>query len=100
MINPLSENELDISFSGAFIEEWIKGSPAQVMEHLKTVVDGVALYRNKYLAAQEDHAILQARYNDLTALSSQYLMIIQELRQQVDGLLIETQRDLHHHESE
>lgn len=99
-IQELSEQELDISYSAEFVKVWLDGAkpptPGQVIENLAVVVNGVALYRKKFLDAQEDHDILLARYNELTALTANYVQVIAELRQQNEGLLIETQREFHH----
>jgi len=96
--NALSDEELDLSYAVGFVETWNKEAPEQVKENFKIIVSGIALYRTKYVAAQQDVIDLRQKYNDLTALSANYLATIQQLREQVDGLLIETQRDLHHKE--
>lgn len=96
----LSEQELEVGYAGAFLEEWLKDAPAQVKDHLKAILDGVALYRQMYFTAQEDFAGLQARYNELVALSAGYLQLVQQQKQLLDEALIEIQRDLHKKGSE
>lgn len=93
--SPVSEQELDISYAGAFLKEWLKDAPEQVKINLNTVIDGVKLYRDKYFTEAEDFAGLQARYNELTGLTAGYLQLIQQQRQLLDEVLIEQQRDLH-----
>lgn len=87
--------EQDISFAQGFIEEWLKDSPAQVKEHLKVLADGVVFYREKFLVVEEDYTKLLDRYNQLTALSSNYLAALSQQKEQIDSLLIETQREFH-----
>jgi len=94
-LNQLSDDELDLSYAIGFVQEWNDKAPEQVKENFKLVTDGVTLYRTKYLAAQQDVIDLRSKYNDLTALTANYLATIQQLREQVDGLLIETQREYH-----
>ncbi len=97
-LNQLSNEELDLSYAIGFVEAWNEKAPEQVKQNFKLVTDGVKLYRDKYVAAQQDVIDLRQKYNDLTALSANYLAVIQQLRQQIDGLLIETQREFHHKE--
>ena len=92
---PITEQELDISMAKGFLEEWLKESPEAVRDNLKTIVDGVSLYRQKYLDIQEDYNKTLESYNRLTALSSLYLQQISQQKEQIDQLLIDTQRDLH-----
>jgi|ERR1700676_428398 len=101
MIKPLSEFELDISFAQGFVESLIEGGnedpkiKSAMLENIKTLADGIAFYRQKYLEAQEDYDKLLGNYNQLTALSSNYLASLAQQREQIDGLLIETQREFH-----
>ncbi len=99
-MEPLSEKELDISHVQGFLEEWLKNEPAAVKENLKTLIDGVTYYRKKYLDAQEDYSKVLEKYNQLTALSSSYLGLLSQQKEQIDGLLIETQREFHKPENE
>lgn len=90
----------DISFAQGFIEEWLKDAPDPVKEHLNVLVDGVAFYREKYIIAQEDYDRLQNNYNQLTALSASYLGLLEQQKEEINGLLIETQREFHKTEPE
>lgn len=99
-LNALSDDELDLSYALGFVEAWNEKAPEQVKENLKLIAEGIMLYRKKYIAAQEDVIDLRKKYNDLTALSAQYLEVIQQLRDQVAGLLVETQREFHTNKSE
>lgn len=99
-MEPLNEKELDISHVQGFLEEWLKNEPAAVKENLKTLIDGVAYYRKKYLDAQEDYSKVLEDYNRLTALSAGYLQHISQQKEQIDGLLIDSQREFHRPENE
>jgi dsDNA-binding SOS-regulon protein len=85
----------DISFATGFIEEWLKNAPAQVKEHLRVLADGVTLYREMYGNAKDDYDSLLDRYNQLTALSANYLQMIKEQREQMNSLLADGQREFH-----
>ena len=97
-MDELNEKELDISYAAAFLREWLKvdmnKSPV-LRDNLEHVIHGVKHYRDKYIESEERFAGLQERYNQLTALSSQYLMLIQQLREQNEQLLIDSQRPEH-----
>jgi hypothetical protein len=99
-MEPLNEQELDISMGQGFLEEWLKDAPGAVKDNLKTLADGVSFYRQKYLDAQQDYTELQEKYSQLTALSSSYLALLSQQKEQIDQLLIETQREFHKTESE
>jgi hypothetical protein len=92
----MSDQELDIHFAIGFVREWLRTAPEQVIQHLDEIISGVDYYRQKYNTLDEDYQILNKRYNDLTALSAGYLQMIQEQKSQIDQLLIDSQRDLHH----
>jgi len=99
-IQELSEKELDISYAQglleAFLDEKLLGTAySTVQENLKTLVNGVEHYREKYLLIQQDYISLLEKYNQLTALSSGYLQLMQQQKEQIDGLLIEQQREFH-----
>lgn len=96
----LSEKELDISHVQGFLEEWLKNEPVVVKENLQTLIDGVEYYRKKCLDAQEDYSKVLEDYNRLTALSAGYLQHISQQKEQIDGLLIETQREFHRGDNE
>lgn len=99
MIQELSENELDISMAQGFLDEWLKDSPGAVKDNLKTLADGVTFYRDKFIEIQEGYTKLQENYNQLAALSSSYLALLNQQKEQIDQLLIEEQRDFHRGEN-
>lgn len=97
MIKQLTVAEQDYSFSLGFIEQWLKGAknpptPSQVMEHLTILSEGIATYREKYIAVQEDYDKLQGEYNRLMATSAQHLEFMSQQKQQLDEALIREQR--------
>ena len=94
----LSEQELDISYCKAFLEEWLKSAPIPVKDSLKTLVDGVAFYRDKYTTVKDDYDILLERYTQLPGLSAGYLQLLQSQKVQIDVLLMEDQREFHKQE--
>jgi hypothetical protein len=94
-MEPLNDQELDTSFAQGFLEQWLKDEPPAVLDNLKTMVDGVKFYRQKYLDIQSDYAILQDHYNRLTAQSALYLQHMQQQKEQMDQLLIDDQREFH-----
>lgn len=100
MIQPLGEQELDISLAQGFIEEWLKDAPTAAKDNLKILIEGVSFYRQRYLDVQEDFIRLQENYNHLTALSAMYLQDIQQQRKQIDAMLIDSQSEFHRTESE
>lgn len=87
--------ELDISWARGFLDEWLKDAPPAVKENLDVLTGGVSYYRDKFLAIQEDHAKLQESYNQLTALSASYLGLLNQQKEQIDGLLADSQREFH-----
>lgn len=94
-LKPLTNAEEDYGFSEGFLREWLKNAPKQVVDHLDTLIAGISAYREKYLTAQEVNKDTQDRYNQLTVLSAQYLQQIQQQKQQIDQLLVESQKDFH-----
>jgi hypothetical protein len=99
-MDPLTEHEQDISFAIGFLEGWTDAEPSQVKENLKIIIDGIALYRQKYIVFQEDYEKLRDNYNHLAALSSSYLALIAQQKEQIDSLLINDQREFHRTEPE
>lgn len=95
----LNEKELDISMAQGFLEEWLKDAPAAVKEHLELLVSGISFYREKCSEAQEDRSRTLDIYNQLVAQSALYLQSMQQQREQIDQLLIETQREFHNDNS-
>lgn len=91
----LIDKELDIAFDQGLLEGVLVNAPTPVKDALKGLIDGVEHYRQKYADSEERYAVLQAQYNHLTSLSAQYLGMIQTQREQMDQLLIESQKDLH-----
>ena len=102
-MDPLIDKELDISYAQGFLEDWVAyekpGVRVHLEENLKAIVAGVEFYREKYRNTQGDYVLLRDRYDQLTGLCSQYLGLIQELRQQNEQYLIESQRGLHNDEN-
>lgn len=94
----LNEKELNIAYSQGMLEGVLKNAPPAVKSALEDLVTGVAHYKQKYDEQKQDFDNLQSNYNNLTALSAGYLQLIQELRQQNESLLIETQREFHQRE--
>jgi uncharacterized coiled-coil DUF342 family protein len=88
----ITDEERDISFSMGFLEEWLKDAPSQIHEHLKIISDAIDFYRQKYTDAQEDAESIRDKYNQLTALTSQYLQHIQQQKETIDQLLSEQQK--------
>ena len=66
-----------------------------MIDNLKVLSDGVNFYRQKYLDIQEDYARLLDNYNRLTAQSAQFLQYSQELKNQIDQMLVDDQREFH-----
>ena len=84
MFKPLDETDKQIAYSQGFIEAWLKGdpkTPAQILEHLGVITNGVSSYREKYLLVQEDLNDLRQKYIELTSLSSSYLQLIQNQKE-------------------
>ena len=98
-MDPLTEQQLDISFAQGLLEGWVDGEKeptrTTLRENLKQLTDGIDMYRTSLQTVKTDYALLLERYNNLTSLSAQYLGLISELRQQNQDLLIETQREFH-----
>lgn len=99
MIQPLTEQEQDIAQAQGFLQEWLRNDLPQVKDNLKIVIDGIAHYRSKHIEVQQDYSKLLENYNQLTAQSALYLQHISQQKEQIDGLLIETQREFHHENS-
>jgi hypothetical protein len=99
-IKDLTEKELDTAYAEGLLGGVLENANASetIKEAFNSLVAGAAGYREKYIAVQMDYDSLLEKYNQLTALTSNYLQVIQELRQQVDGLLVETQREFHRKE--
>jgi hypothetical protein len=95
MLKDLTEVEQDISYARGFVEEWLKDAPAQVKENFQLVNSGISVYREKYLAVQEDHAALLDRYNALAIQAAQYLEFSRQQKELLDERLIEEQREFH-----
>lgn len=95
MLKELTDRDKDIFMAVGFLETWLTSEPAQVKENLGLVSAGVKEYRQLYVQQQELNVDLQTKYNDLTAVSAGYLAEIQNLRQQMEELLVETQRPTH-----
>lgn len=91
MIRQITEVEQDYSFSQGFIEEWLKDSPKQVKEHLAILIAGIAAYREKYIAIQEDYTKLLDQYNRLMATSAQHLEFMSQQKLQLDEALTREQ---------
>lgn len=100
MLQPLEEMENEIAFSEGFLENWLRtgNAPPQVLEHLQKLSNGVKFYREKFVSAQEDAADTRTRYDQLTAQTAQYLEHMQQQKDHIDQLLIDQQREFHHHE--
>lgn len=90
--------EMDIHYAIGFLLEWVKDAPAQVKDNLDQVISGVDYYSQKLKFSEEDYQTLNKRYNDLTALTAGYLAMIQQQKEQIDQLLIDSQRDFHRKE--
>src|SRR5229473_2461798 len=54
------EQEKDITFSQAFVEEWLKTAPKQVLDHLKTLTEGYERLR-KQVGQHEEQIARQAK---------------------------------------
>lgn len=96
----LSEKELDISYAQGLLESFLdekllKDAYKTVQESLAVLSGGVAHYRDKYVLAQQDYTTLLEKYNQLTALSSQYLGMIERQENEIKNLLVNDQRDFH-----
>ena len=92
----LNEQELDISYAQGLLEAWVgyqtSGVREQLEDNLKVLVAGIEFYKKKYDNTQGDYILLRDRYDQLTALCSTYLGMIQELRMQNENLLIEQRK--------
>jgi len=85
----LAEIEKDVSYSHSFVEHWLKldpKTPAQILEHMKIIVDGLKYYREQYLNIQEDLTDQRERYAKLTAEAGRYLQHIQRLENLVEKI--------------
>jgi|SRR5579859_1227227 len=85
----LKEIEKEIAYSHGFIETWLKTdpkTPPQILEHLGVIANGIAYYREQYLNIQEDLSDQQKRYAELTALSGNYLQLIQEQKELLEKM--------------
>jgi hypothetical protein len=95
MLKELSEVEQDVAYARGFVEEWLKDAPAQVKENFQLVSSGINIYREKYLAVQEDYTVLLQRYNALTVQAAQYLEFSRQQKELLDQHLTEEQREFH-----
>jgi hypothetical protein len=58
------EQEQDIAFSEAFVQEWLKTAPKQVSDHFKTVTDGYERLK-KEIGRQEEQIARQEKLSEL-----------------------------------
>ncbi|HZS43415.1 MAG TPA: hypothetical protein VFA52_04490 [Candidatus Paceibacterota bacterium] len=93
--------EKDFAYSLGFLEEWLKGHPKQVSEHLKTVADAISFYRNRYQAVKDkfDELIqennqLKKQYNETVASAAKLLDFARSQAERISETeqLIEEQR--------
>lgn len=99
-IKPLEEKAKDIAVSEGLIETWLKAgkAPVAVLDSLKTLADGVAYWKQKFYQAQEDCQQTTSNYTNLTVVHGQALQQMQSLKDQVDELLLDSQREFHNRE--
>jgi hypothetical protein len=98
MLPPLEERAKDIAFSQGILEGWldkVQNVPPAILEHLRTITEGVSYWRSKYFGIQQDYETLNANYTNLTVTYGQALQQMQFIRDQNTELLIEQQKDLH-----
>jgi len=100
-LNPVTESEQDVSYSIGFLEHWFADdtkltnlAKLQLLGHVKTLAEGIKMYRDKYLQTQEDLLKVRQDYNNLTGLSASYLQLLDQQKQQLDQYLIEEQRPI------
>jgi|SRR5579872_1717116 len=74
------EQEQDIAFSQAFMQEWVKKEPRQVLDHLKTLTEGYERL-SKQLTRQEEQI---ARQTTLLAMQSELANAQTELLRKKD----------------
>lgn len=85
----------DIAFAQGLLEGWLEKAPATVLENLKTLVSGVDYWKQKYYEILQQHNTLNSNYVNLTQKSGELLQQMQHQKDQIDELLIETQKDYH-----
>jgi hypothetical protein len=93
----LNVTERDIAYAEGFLEKWLddEEAPKPVLEQLKVLADGVRTYRSRLEEQHADLADLQSKYNSLTGLQAQYLGLMAQQKEQIDQLLVETQKEFH-----
>ena len=96
----LNEKELDFGYAEGFLVEWLKGSPAQVKEHLSVLVEAIKFYKDKLADAEADLRDANDKYIVLTAQAAQYLELMSQQKELIDQNLIENQREFHTKERE
>ncbi len=80
------EQEKDITFSQAFVEEWLKTAPKQVLDHLKTLTEGYERLR-KQVGQHEEQIARQAKLlAEQQALTSAALQLSKMREDDVDHL--------------
>jgi hypothetical protein len=101
-LKPVTEPELDVNYSIGLLESWFGDDqklPAlvkmQLLGHVKTITEGVRLYREKYLQIQDELRQLQVNYNNLAGLSASYLQEMQRMKEDADQRLIDEQKPFH-----
>jgi hypothetical protein len=94
----LNEEELDYGYSEGFLKTWLQKAHPQVREHLDILVSGIAYYRKKLAAAEQDLLATNARYNALTVQTATYLEFMSQQRELLDQTLIDNQREFHKQE--
>lgn len=95
MLDQLDEKSKDIAFAQGLLEEWAKTQIPQIADYLKTLINGIDYWRDKYIKVAEDHQQLYGNYTNLTVTYGQLLQEMQFLRDQNTELLIETQKEFH-----
>ena len=96
----LNEKELDFGYAEGFLIEWLKGSPAQVKEHLDVLVEAIKFYKGKLADAETDLRNANDKYSALMLQSAQYLELLGQQKELIDQNLIENQREFHTKERE
>jgi hypothetical protein len=91
----LTQSQQDFAYAEGFLISWLKDSPVQIREHLKTLSDGISFYREKLDQSREDYRSLLDKYNQLMGLSSQYLELMKQQKDIIDQNLIDSQREFH-----
>ena len=96
----LDEKELDFGYAEGFLIEWLKGSPAQVKEHLSVLVEAIKFYKGKLADTETDLRNANDKYIVLAAQAAQYLELMSQQKELIDQNLIESQREFHTKERE